>query len=503
MKVLLVYPEYPDTFWSLKHALRIFHKKANLPPVGLLTVASMLPNEWEKRLVDLNVRALTDEDIQWADYVFVSAMVVQRESVKEVIRRCKRLDAKIVAGGPLFTAERDEFQDVDHLILNEAEVTLPPFLADLEKGCPQHVYSSTERPDITRTPIPMWSLLELGEYAQMGVQYSRGCPFDCEFCDIVVLYGRRVRTKTAQQLLDEFEALYRRGWRGTVFIVDDNFIANKTRLKQEVLPAIIEWQTRRKHPFDLYTQASVNLADDEELMRLMVRAGFSSVFVGIETVNEDSLAECNKTQNRNRDLVAAVHKMQEQDLHVLGGFIVGFDSDSESVFEDQSRFIRESGIAMAMVGLLQAPRDTRLYRRLLMENRLLPEFTGDNTSCTLNFVPKMDRATLLNGYKSLLNTIYAPAAYYERVRTFLRHYNPRRTRVVHRLEWWHIRVFLTSVWILGVIDRARWHTLRFIVSTLVRRPGSIPIAMGLAAYGFHFRAVVRKNVGAPTANVGA
>lgn len=277
MKILLVYPQYPDTFWSFKHALKFISKKAPFPPLGLLTVAAMIPDEWEKKLVDMNVTALDDKDLNWADYVFISAMVVQRDSVKEVITRCKRLSAKIVAGGPLFTTEYEEFEGVDHFVLGEAEVTLPSFLEDLDKGCAKPIYTSDERPDISKTPIPLWSLINMKKYSSMNVQYSRGCPYDCEFCDIIILNGHTPRTKDKGQMVNELDALYNRGWRGGVFIVDDNFIGNRKKLKAETLPAIIEWMKEKKYPFVFSTEASINLADDDELMRLIVEARFNQV----------------------------------------------------------------------------------------------------------------------------------------------------------------------------------------------------------------------------------
>jgi len=339
MKILLVYPQYPDTFWSFKHALKFVSKKAAFPPLGLLTVAAMLPGEWEKKLVDMNVTRLTDDDIKWADYVFISAMVVQQNSVKEVITRCKGLNTRIVAGGPLFTTGYEDFDRVDHFVLGEAEVTLPLFLEDLEKGRARHVYASDTRPEISKTPIPLWSLINMKVYSSMNVQYSRGCPFNCEFCDIILLNGHKPRTKDREQLLAELEELYRRGWRDSVFIVDDNFIGNKKKLKLEILPAIIEWRKGKKYPFPLFTESSINLADDEELMKLMVAAGFNTVFIGIETPNEESLVECAKLQNQNRDLVASVKKIQNYGMEVQGGFIVGFDSDPPNIFKDQINFI--------------------------------------------------------------------------------------------------------------------------------------------------------------------
>jgi len=503
LRALLIYPQYPDTFWSLRHALRVICKKAAFPPLGLLTVSSMLPQEWEKKLIDMNATPLTDKDIRWADYVFVSAMVVQRESAMELIGRCKKLGVRIVAGGPLFTSEYEKFEEVDHLVLNEAETTLPAFMQDLGKGHPKHIYTSEERPDIRKTPLPMWQLLDVRKYSTMSLQYSRGCPFDCDFCDIVILNGREVRTKSRDQFLAELDALYNRGWRAGVFIVDDNFIANKRKLSEEILPAVIDWQKERDYPFSLSTQGSINLADDEELMRLMVTAGFDSVFVGIETPNEDSLAECNKRQNINRDLVASVKKIQNHGLQVQGGFILGFDSDPVSVFKSQINLVQKSGIVVAMVGLLNAPRGTKLYQRLKKEDRLLENVSGDNTDCSMNFVPKMDRETLINGYRQVLTTIYSPKQYYLRVKTFLKQYKPQKRRGISHLQFWHIWAFIRSVWFLGITDRGRWPYWRFFVSTLLRRPRSFPISMTFAIHGFHFRTVVRKYIGVPVKDASA
>jgi len=488
MKILLVYPQYPDTFWSFSHALKFVSKKAAFPPLGLLTVAAMLPGEWEKKLVDMNVTRLTDEDIKWADYVFVSAMAVQRNSVKEVIARCNKLETKLVAGGPLFTTGHEEFDGVDHFVLGEAEVTLQPFLKDLEKGCAQPIYASNKRPAMSQTPIPLWSLIEMKHYTSMNVQYSRGCPFSCEFCDIILLNGHRPRTKDKGQILAELEALYRQGWRGGLFIVDDNFIGNKKKLKTEILPALIEWEKGRKYPFDLSTEASINLADDEELLRLMVDAGFSTVFIGIETPNEESLAECAKSQNQHRDLMGSVKKIQNYGLEVQGGFIVGFDSDPLSIFRNQISFIQKSGIVTAMVGLLNAPPGTRLYQRLKKENRLTETFTGNNTDCSLNFVPKMSYEALIDGYKHILDTIYSPGQYYERLKTFLREYRPRR-EIASRPQFHHIRAFVKSIWFLGIREKGRRYYWKLFLSTLLKQPRKFPISISLSVYGYHFRKV--------------
>jgi radical SAM superfamily enzyme YgiQ (UPF0313 family) len=489
MKILMVYPQYPVTFWSFKHALKFVSKKSSYPPLGLLTVAAMLPGEWEKKLVDMNVARLTDDDIKWADYVFISAMVIQKESVKEVIARCREMGATTVAGGPLFTMEPHDYHNVDHLVLGEAESILPEFLEDLVNGDARHMYKARANPDISTTPLPLWALINVKHYSAMSIQYSRGCPFNCEFCDIVILNGHKPRTKSALQLLAELDALYDRGWRDGVFIVDDNFIGNKKKLKSEVLPAIIEWRRRKKKAFTLNTETSINLADDDELIRLMVEAGFNAVFVGIETPNEDSLVECAKTQNRNRDLEGAVRKLHNSGLEVQGGFIVGFDNDPLSIFKSQINFIQNSGIVTAMVGLLNAPPGTRLFKRLKKENRIIRDFDGSNMEC--NFIPKMNYQTLVDGYRHILDTIYSPKEYYQRITNFLAEFNPYKGHKVN-FSPSHIKVLWKSFWLLGIAEKGKRYYWRLMVSTVLKRPRSFPVAMKLAIYGYHFRRVVDK-----------
>lgn len=488
MNILIIYPMYPDTFWSFKHALKFVSKKASFPPLGLLTVASMLPEEWNKKLIDMNASQLKDGDILWADYVFISAMSIQSESAKQVIERCKTLHTKIVAGGPLFTSSSDDYQLVDHLVLNEAEKTLPVFLKDLTEGKPKHKYTSEDWADITTTPLPLWDIVPMNNYSSMNIQYSRGCPFDCDFCDITVLYGRKPRTKTKEQVLAELDLLFLSGWRGPVFFVDDNFIGNKSKLKNEILPAIIEWNEKRNNPFYFNTEVSINLADDENLMQLMVIAGFEAVFVGIETPNEESLAECNKTQNRNRDLIASIKKIQEFGLEVQGGFIVGFDNDPPSIFEKLSSFIQESGIVTAMVGLLNAPKGTKLQKRLLSEGRMLKDFTGNNTDFSVNFIPNMDRAELLKGYQKILNTIYSPKYYYERVTSFLRDYKPKKKKVFH-LNSNYVLALFRSMFKLGIVGEERFYYWKLFFWTLLRKPQLFSLAILFTIYGYHFRKI--------------
>ena len=490
MNILMVYPEFPDTFWSFKHALKFIHKKASGPPLGLMTVAAMLPRKWNKRLVDMNVRKLTSQDLEWADYVFLSAMVIQQASAFDVVRRCNEAGVKVVAGGPLFTAEWEKFTGVDHFVLNEAELTLPPFLADLDHGCLQRVYTTTEYPDITKSPVPMWELAERQYYNSMSIQFSRGCPYNCDFCNITVLLGHTPRIKTAAQIIAELDALYALGWRRNVFFVDDNFIGNKKALKSEVLPALIEWR-KGKVGCSFLTEASINLSDDPQLMDLMVAAGFNSVFVGIETPADESLTECHKTQNRNRDLVSSVKKLQARGLQVMGGFIVGFDSDTPSIFYRQIEFIQNSGIVTAMVGLLQAPLGTRLYHRMANEGRLVENISGDNTDGSTNIIPKMGIEDLKAGYKHILSEIYSPRPFYERVKTFLRTYNPANLSM--RVEPVEILAFLRSVWLLGIVGDDRREYWRLFFWSLFRHPKKFPMAIAFTIYGFHFREVSKIN----------
>lgn len=492
MRILLVYPEFPDTFWSFKHALRFIHKKAASPPLGLLTVAALLPPEWEKRLVDLNVTNLTSNDLAWADYVFISAMIVQRDATRAVIARCKQFGAKVVAGGPLFTMEHEQFPSVDHFVLNEAELTLPLFLEDLANGHPQPLYATDEYPDIHQTPAPMWQLVNFKNYDTFSIQFSRGCPFSCDFCNVTALLGHRPRTKTATQLIAELDSLYALGWRKSIFFVDDNFIGNKKQIKAEILPALIEWR-KGKTGMPFSTEVSINLVDDPELLSLMTHAGFDTVFVGIETPNEGSLAECSKNQNKGRDLVESVKQLQRAGLQVQGGFIVGFDNDPPSIFQQQIDFIQKSGIVTAMVGLLQAPPGTRLYERLRKEGRLVNEMSGDNVDGSTNIIPKMGLESLQEGYRKLLAQIYAPKFYYERVRTFLREYHPPEIRL--HLDTQYILALWRSIYQLGIRGVERVQYWRLFFWTLFHHPRLFPLAITLAIMGFHFRQVVELHVG--------
>ncbi len=490
MKALLLYPEFPVTFWSFKYALKFISKKSSHPPLGLITVAAMLPEDWEIRLIDLNVDSLMDKDILWADLVFISAMSIQLESVKALIKRCKSKAKRIVAGGPLFTEEADHFPQVDHLVLNEAELTLPGFLNDLQQGKPKKRYSTKEFPDIRQSVLPAYQLLNRKKYAVMSLQLSRGCPFNCEFCEVTALFGNKMRLKSSDHIIEELNSIYASGWRGEVFFVDDNFIGNRKFLKSDLLPRLTIWMQERKYPFKFITEASINLSDDDLLLDNMVKSGFSSVFVGIETPDEDSLKECSKFQNNNRDLIESVHKIQNKGIVVMGGFIVGFDNDKPSIFQQQIDFIQHSGIISAMVGLLNAPPKTKLYNRLLKENRIISNFSGNNTDLAMNFIPKMSFEDLKHGYQNLISGIYSRKPYYHRVKGFLSRYQ-KSVHFKKRFGMSDIKALVKSILILGIFKKGRRYYWKLLLWTLFNRPKVFSMAVTYSIYGYHFRKVFK------------
>ncbi|HEY5123782.1 MAG TPA: B12-binding domain-containing radical SAM protein [Ignavibacteria bacterium] len=488
MKVLLIYPEYPATFWSFKHALPFINKKVSLPPLGLLTVASLIPKEWEKKLIDLNAAELKDKDIIWADYVFISGMVVQRKSAKEVIKRAKSFGKFIVAGGPLFTNDYYDFENVDCFVLNEGEVTIPLFLKDLENNKLKHIYKSDEKPDLAITPVPDWSLINSNDYASLSIQISRGCPYNCDFCDIIIMNGRVPRLKSPEQVIRELGALYNYGWRGGVFIVDDNFIGNKIEAER-ILRKIVQWMDEKNKPFTLFTEASINLADDLKLMGLMQKANFDSVFIGIETPEEDGLLSCGKLHNTKKDLIEKVKIIQRNGLEVQGGFILGFDTDTQYTFDNMIKFIQNSGIVTAMVGLLHAIPETRLYKRLHSEKRILTIPTGDNTDFSLNFIPDMSIESLMKGYKKVIDTIFAPKYYYKRIITYLKEYN--KTAVNKKLSLrQQVKALSKTIWKIGITGKGKFHFWKLMFWTIFRKPSLIPEAITHSIYGYHYRTVL-------------
>lgn len=486
INILLVSPRTPDTFWSFSHVMRLVGRKTAFPPLGLMTIAAMLPREWNLKLIDLNVESLSDDHIRWADAVFVSAMIVQEPSVREVIARSNALGKTVVAGGPLFTTGAERFPEVACVVVGEAEDIMPTLVADLAAGRLQPRYEAPERPDIRKTPIPRWDLIEVNHYLTMSVQFSRGCPFDCEFCDITAVYGRVPRVKTPARIVEELDAVLATGWKGAIFVVDDNFIGNRARTK-ELLNAMIAWREARGATCNFTTEASINLVDDAELLDLMVRAGFKNVFIGIESPQEESLKECRKVQNTRRDLVASVRAIHAAGMQVMAGFIVGFDSDKLGIFELQKRFIQEAGVSTAMVGMLTALPGTRLFTRLTVEGRMLGRSSGNNLDAVMNFVPKLDPEALTDGYRKLVGDLYAPRTYYERVLVFLRDYRPNGPRTVTRAD--DVRAFMRSLWVLGVVEPGRWEFWKFMARTAVFHRNAFAEAVEAAIRGYHFRKV--------------
>ncbi len=496
-KALLVYPEFPVSYWGYNFALDFVGKKSSMPPLGLLTVAAMFPGEYQLKVVDMNVRPLMDQDLDWADMILTSTMIVQRDSLREVIERGKRAGVPIIAGGPHPTSFHEEIEGVDHFVLDEVEETLLDFLHDLEKGTAKRIYRAPERPAVSKSPLPRYDLIDLNEYGSMALQFSRGCPFNCEFCDITKLFGRVARTKTNEQILAEFDLLYRLGWRGNLFLVDDNFIGNK-RAALALLSDVARWQKEREYPFFLFTEASVNLARLEPLMDAMIDAGFGTVFLGIETPNPEALLKTKKKQNtrkgEERYLINAVRKIQEKGMEVMGGFILGLDGDSEDAFDAQIQFIQEAGIPIAMVGLLTAVKGTGLYHRLQKEGRLQEESNGNNVSISLNYETEMDRETLIEGYKRVLTTIYDPTLenYFERCLTMLKRlkHKEHRVRKVGKTEVMAIAKSMKR----QLFSRQGPAYFRFLVKVLQDHPKKFPEAVRLAIMGYHFEKITNQQI---------
>lgn len=488
MKILLIYPIFPETYWSFRHALSFVGKKAAFPPLGLLTVSAMLPEDWERRLVDMNVESLNETDVEWADIVFLSAMIVQKESLDRVIKLCKKLGKRVAVGGPYVSTSSDLVPEADFVFVGEAETTMPEFIEDLKTGNTKHMYQALERPPLSLTPLPDFQLMDMNRYASMNVQFSRGCPFSCEFCDIIEIYGRSPRTKSNEQMLAEMEALRVAGWRGTVFIVDDNFIGNKREVRK-FLPELVKWSECNDFPFTFLTEASVNLAEDDALLEMMQAARFHRVFLGIETPAAESLKEANKAQNTKRDLLESVRKIQSYGIEVMAGFIIGFDNDPEDIFDLQINFIRESAIPLAMVGLLTALPDTQLWKRLEREGRLVNESSGNNTDCSLNFVPKMDRESLVDGYRALLKKIYGSREFYQRALDCLSCVGSNAAEIqrVNVIDGFKSLIKILAK--LGISDRERLSFWKYLICVARLYPRSIGNGIALAAMGYHFRKI--------------
>ena len=500
---LLVYPEFPPSYWGYQFALEFIGKKASMPPLGLLTVAGMFPKEYQLKVVDMNVDTLTDADLDWADLVLTSTMIVQKESLYDVVRRCNRADVPIMAGGPHPTSYYDNIKEeaggtINHFLLGEVEEIFGDFLTDLKNGVAKEIYAETRKPDVTLTPIPRFDLINLQNYGSMALQFSRGCPFDCEFCDITKLFGRVPRTKSNEQMLSEFQLLHDLGWRGSLFLVDDNFIGNK-RDAMRLLPDVTKWQNEREYPFALYTEASVNLADMDALMDAMVSAGLSEVFLGIETPNPDALLKMKKKQNTKKGednyLVKAVRRIQEKGMEVMAGFILGLDDDTEDAFDAQIEFIQNVGIPRAMVGLLTVLKNTDLFFRLQKEGRLLGESDGNNVGLdSLNFTTEMDRQTLLDGYKRVLSTLYDPTLknYFERCLSLFKHLKPVK-HGPHSFGKTELLALIRSIK-RQLFSKQGPAYFRYLMKVIVDHPKLIVEAVTLAIHGYHFEKITSQTV---------
>jgi radical SAM superfamily enzyme YgiQ (UPF0313 family) len=494
---LLVYPKFPPSYWGAQYALEFIGKKSAMPPLGLLTVAGMFPSGYQLKVVDMNVDPLTEKHLEWADMVFTSTMIVQKDSLREVIERAKRAQVPVIAGGPHPTTFYEEIDGVDHFVLDEVEDTFGEFLKDFENGRAQRIYRSPAKPSIKDAPLPRYDLINIHAYGSMALQFSRGCPFDCEFCDITKLFGRVPRTKSAEQILAEFDVLYNLGWRGRMFLVDDNFIGNK-RDAMHVLPEIARWQKARNYPFSLYTEASVNLSGLDDLLDAMVDAGFTMAFLGIETPNREALLKTKKAQNTHRHddnfLLNAVRKIQEKGLEVTAGFILGLDSDGEEAFDAQIKFIQQAGIPTAMVGLLSALKGTDLYLRLQKEGRLLEESSGNNVSVSLNFRTEMDHEVLIQGYKRVLSTLYDPGLknYFDRCLTMLRRVKSRShvTPKIGKAEWMALAKSLKR----QLLSRQGPAYLKFLLAVVKEKPRVFSDAVRLAILGYHFEKTTSQQI---------
>ena len=504
MRVLLIYPLFPPSFWSFEKTIELAGRKAMLPPLGLVTVAALLPQGWEFVLVDRNVREVTEEEWAWADMVMLSAMIVQKEDLLAQIREAKRRGKPVVVGGPYPTALPQECTEADFLVLDEAEVTLPPFLEALERGDKRGTFRSLgEKPDVTNTPIPRFDLLEFDAYSEMSVQFSRGCPFLCEFCDIIVLYGRKPRTKSPKQMLAELDRLYELGWRRSVFVVDDNFIGNKKNVKA-FLEELRGWMVEHAYPFSFATEASVDLAQDQELMDMMRACNFGAVFLGIETPDPESLALTKKSQNNRDPLNESVTRIARSGIRVMAGFIIGFDNEKAGAGKRIVDFVEQTAVPTAVFSMLQALPDTGLFKRLARENRLLENYGGDiNQTTLMNFVPTRPMEEIAQEFVEGFWELYDPKRFLDRV---YRHFMllkeadyPKKPRPLGRkINWRNVRALLTVCWRQGVMRETRGQFWRNLVGMYRNNPGGIGSYLSTCAQAEHFleyRVRVRESIG--------
>ncbi len=503
MRVLLMYPRFPQSFWSFEKTLALVDCKALLPPLGLITVAAIFPQEWEYQLVDRNIQQVTEEQWDWAELVVLSGMIVQKEDLLTGIKEAKVRGKAVAVGGPYATSLPDEVEEVgaDYLILNEGEITIPLFVEAISRGETKGKFSSEEKADVTHTPTPRYDLLDFEAYDNMSVQFSRGCPFQCEFCDIIVLYGRKSRTKSPQQLIAELDYLYTLGWRNGVFIVDDNFIGNKRNVKL-LLKELKIWMGERNYPFSFDTEASVDLAKDPELIQLMVDAGFKKVFLGIETPDEASLALTQKFQNTRDPLSESVDKITEAGLQVMAGFIIGFDGEKPGAGDRIVRFVEQTGIPMAMFSMLQALPNTALWHRLEKEARLLNQGGNINQTTLMNFVPTRPIENIAREYIDGFCRLYDPETYLDRVFRYFMKLGIPKYYGKRKIDSKSIFALLTICWRQGVVRSTRWKFWHNLIQVIRRSPRLVTSYFIVCAYLEHFieyRQIVRDKINAQLA----
>ncbi|MBF2049681.1 MAG: B12-binding domain-containing radical SAM protein [Leptolyngbya sp. IPPAS B-1204] len=506
MRVLLLYPLFPKTFWSFEKILELIDRKVLLPPLGLITAAAIFPAEWEYKLVDHNVREVTEAEWEWADLVVLSAMIVQKQDFLEQIQIAKRRGKRVAVGGPYPTSVPEDAlaAGADYLILDEGEITIPLFVEAVQRGELQGVFRAPngERPDVTTTPIPRYDLLELDAYDSMSVQFSRGCPFQCEFCDIIVLYGRKPRTKTPEQLLAELDFLYELGWRRAVFMVDDNFIGNKRNVKL-LLKQLKGWMAEHQYPFAFNTEASVDLAQDPELIQLMVECNFNAVFLGIETPDADSLELTKKFQNTRSSLVEAVQTINRAGLRIMAGFIIGFDGEKKGAGDRIIEFVEQTAIPTAVFGLLQALPNTALWHRLEKEGRLYNHKSDGNQFALMNFVPTRPVEEIAREYVHAFCTLYEPSKFLDRVYRHFLHMTPSPCKAPFRMpSLVEVRALLTIIWRQGIKRSTRWQFWRQLFSILRQNPGIWDHYLIVCAHAEHFieyRQIVRDQIEAQLA----
>lgn len=490
LKVLMVWPRFPSSFWSFEGVLDLIRIETNHPPLGLLTVGALCPKSWTLKLIDRSFEDLRDADIRWADLVMISGMRVQKDDIRETLLRARALGRRTMIGGPFASSEPDILlQLADHVVVGEPDEVFPEIAADLERGSAKRLYVVSEKPDVSKTPPPRFDLLKLGKYASMGVQFSRGCPFQCEFCDIITIYGRKPRTKAPAQLLAELDQLYELGWREEVFVVDDNFIGNH-KLALELARELELWQKAHGYPMLLYTEASIDLAQKPELIEAMVKANFFYVFVGIESPSPKSLSEAKKFQNLRRDPLESIRFIQSQGLWVTAGFIIGFDSDTEDIFEQQKEFIESAAIPWAMAGFLQAPPTTPLFDRMLKEGRLLMESTATSNFDPPNFKTRLPLPVLLQGLREILASLYDGSTFYDRCFRSLVQWKPRKPQKPPEIPFRIImRICIRSFIQQGMLSSYRGAYWKFwfrLVSHWLFDPPRFSLGFAMLLSGHHF-----------------